>query len=124
VGGYSEFWLNESNDWIYPPLNSACAEMIRLADLNKAPKKQVLRALNQAVRELLLAQSSDWAFMMKAGRYAPYAEQRIKIHLNRFYQLADSIRAERVLEAYLSDLEEKDNLFQKVDYGVFKKQLK
>jgi 1,4-alpha-glucan branching enzyme len=77
--------------------------------------------LNQAAREILLAQSSDWAFMMKAGRYAPYAEQRIKIHLNRFYQLADSIRTGHVLEAYLSDLEEKDNLFEKINYQVFKK---
>ena len=121
VGGYSEFWLNETNDWIYPPLNSACAEMIRLADLKHTSGKLVLRALNQAARELLLAQSSDWAFMMKAGRYAPYAEQRIKIHLNRFYQLADSIRTNRVSEAYLSDLEERDNLFRKMDYQTFKK---
>ena len=121
VGGYSEFWLNETNDWIYPPLNSACAEMIRLADLKHTSGKLVLRALNQASRELLLAQSSDWAFMMKAGRYAPYAEQRIKIHLNRFYQLADSIRTNRVSEAYLSDLEERDNLFRKMDYQTFKK---
>jgi 1,4-alpha-glucan branching enzyme len=92
--------------------------------LNHTSGKLVLRALNQAARELLLAQSSDWAFMMKAGRYAPYAEQRIKIHLNRFYQLADSIRRNHVSEAYLSDLEEQDNLFKKMDYQVFKKHLR
>ena len=31
------------------------------------------RALNQAARELLLAQSSDWPFIMKTGTVVEYA---------------------------------------------------
>ncbi len=123
VGGYSEFWLNETNDWIYPHLNNACDEMIMLTKLNQNPSDLVSRALKQAVRELLLAQSSDWAFMIKAGHYKEYAEKRVKIHLSRFYQLAESIRTGRILEAYLSDIEERDNLFPKADFRVFKKQV-
>jgi 1,4-alpha-glucan branching enzyme len=120
VGGYSEFWLNQTNDWIYPLLNNACDEMIRLAGLDRV-KELEIRALNQAVRELLLAQASDWAFMMKVGHYRDYAEKRVKIHLGRFYQLADSLKTNRISEVFLSDLEEKDNLFPQVDYRLFKR---
>jgi len=33
------------------------------------------RALNQATRELLLGQSSDWAFIMKTGTMVEYARE-------------------------------------------------
>ncbi len=60
--GYSEFWLNGSNDWIYPHLHKADEQMVELANKFKNTDDAVIiRALNQAGRELLLAQSSDWA---------------------------------------------------------------
>jgi len=118
-GGYSEFWLNETNDWIYPYLYHACQEMIKLAQTGNGKDPLVSRALNQAARELLLAQASDWAFMMKAG-YSSYAEKRVKIHLNRFYQLAEQVHRGRVEERLLMELEEKDNLFPDIGYEVFK----
>jgi len=122
AGGYSEFWLNQTTDWIYPCLNNACDVMIQLASLGRI-KDLDHRALKQAVRELLLAQASDWAFMIRAGHYRDYAEKRVKFHLARFYQLADSIRTGHVSEAFLSDLEERDNLFPHIDYLAFKKHL-
>ena len=45
------------------------------------------RILNQMTRELLLAQSSDWAFMMKTGHFSEYAGKRTVTHLERFYLL-------------------------------------
>jgi 1,4-alpha-glucan branching enzyme len=39
--------------------------------------------LQQAGRELLLAQASDWAFMINSGATAEYAVKRIKAHLLR-----------------------------------------
>ena len=118
-GGYSEFWLNETNDWIYPHLNKACEEMVELVSGREQRDGSVERALNQAARELLLAQASDWAFMMKAGNYRNYAEKRIKIHLVRFHQLARQIRHQDIDLKLLADLEEKDNLFPLIDYRVY-----
>jgi len=45
------------------------------------------KALNQAARELLLAQSSDWAFIMRTGTMVPYAVRRTRSHLMRFNKL-------------------------------------
>src|SRR6185369_2228353 len=64
-GGYSEYWLNPTNDWIYPLLLKACERMENLAAGYPKAVGSIRKALNQACRELLLAQSSDWAFMMK-----------------------------------------------------------
>ncbi len=120
LGGYSEFWLNETNDWIYPHLNKACDEMVQLASHPVPAAGFAARALNQATRELLLAQASDWAFMMKAGNYRSYAEKGVKTHLIRFHQLARQILHQDIDVKYLVDLEEKDNLFPQVDYRVFR----
>ena len=54
------------------------------------------RALNQAARELLLAQSSDWAFILKTGTMMEYAERRTKEHVYNFSRLHDEIRGSRI----------------------------
>jgi 1,4-alpha-glucan branching enzyme len=77
------------------------------------------RALNQAVRELLLAQSSDWPFMMKTGQQTEYAVKRFKGHLLRFLRLSDEIRSRQIDEVRLKELEETDNLFPALDYRRF-----
>jgi 1,4-alpha-glucan branching enzyme len=118
-GGYSEFWLNKTNDWIYPHLNKACSEMSWMTRQAKDGGELERRALRQAMRELLLAQASDWAFMMRSGHYKDYAEKRVKIHLSRFYQLAEALQKGQVSTALLTDLEEKDNLFPRVDPAIF-----
>ena len=119
AGGYAGFWLNGANDWIYPLLNRAYDEMAALVEAHPAAAGERARALHQAARELLLAQASDWAFMMKAGHYRSYAEKRVRTHLSRFYQLADQVRRGRIQRRFLADLEEKDNLFPWMDYRVF-----
>jgi 1,4-alpha-glucan branching enzyme len=120
LGGYSEVWLNGNNDWIYPPLSSACDEMTAMADGQEKAEGVQRRALNQAVRELMLAQASDWAFMMYAGNYRSYAERRVKTHLNRFHRLVEQVRRNKVDGIFLSDLEEKDNLFPQADFRLYK----
>ncbi|MGK4006727.1 1,4-alpha-glucan branching protein domain-containing protein [Sorangium sp. So ce1036] len=55
------------------------------------------RALDQAIRELLLLQSSDWAFMMTTGEMVPYAEARVRAHAARARRLASL--AEQALAA-------------------------
>jgi len=121
VGGYSEFWLNDKNDWIYPPLHQAGRELSEVLGKIPNPKGAVLKALQQAARELLLAQSSDWAFMMRTGSHRAYAEARFKIHLNRFERLLAQARAGKVDLKFLAGVEEKDDLFPDIDLRPFKK---
>ncbi|WP_415878996.1 glycoside hydrolase family 57 protein [Methylomonas sp. TEB] len=116
--GYSSYWLNESNDWIYPLLHKAAAEMEKLAnDLRSFTVSDLQqRALNQAARSLLLAQSSDWPFIMKAGTTIDYARKRITDHLARFNYLHDAIRKNRIDERYLTALEIMDDIFPDIDF--------
>ena len=74
------------------------------------------RALNQAARELLLLQSSDWAFILKTQTAMGYAAGRAKAHIARFRRLDREITSGRIDEAWLADLERRDNLFPEVDY--------
>ncbi|HET6440722.1 MAG TPA: 1,4-alpha-glucan branching protein domain-containing protein [Anaeromyxobacter sp.] len=119
AGGYADVWLDGSNDWIYRHLHKAAERMIALARDLPAPDPLVRRALNQAARELLLAQSSDWAFIMKTGTMVDYAVRRTKEHLLRFTRLHDQIRSGPVDPLWLADVEAKDNLFPEVDYRAY-----
>jgi 1,4-alpha-glucan branching enzyme len=42
------------------------------------------RAARQAMRELLLTQSSDWPFLVTTGQAADYAVERFRSHAHRF----------------------------------------
>jgi 1,4-alpha-glucan branching enzyme len=117
--GYAAMWLDESNDWIYRHLLPCSRRMVRLADDFPAPTALQRRALNQAARELMLAQASDWAFIIKAGTMVEYAERRTREHLLRFLKLHDQIRQGAVDEGWLGHVEQKNNLFPEMDYRVF-----
>lgn len=118
--GYSEVWLNGANDWIYRHLHKAAERMIELA--NNYPYAEGLKkeALNQAARELLLAQSSDWAFIMKTGTMVQYAEKRTKDHIGRFTKLYYDIIENNIDPVWLEDIKNKDNIFPDIDYRVYR----
>jgi len=118
--GYADVWLNPSNDWIYPHLEVAAERMVELA--RRFPQADGLerRALNQAARELLLAQSSDWAFIMKTGTTVEYAKKRTRDHIARFTYLYRALTGEvRLEEPIVRDFEWRDNLFPGIDYRVY-----
>jgi 1,4-alpha-glucan branching enzyme len=119
--GYSEYWLDSSNDWLYRHLHHAGGRMCELAaSLNEkkwrdGSARLVRRACNQAARELLLAESSDWPFILKTGTMAPYADKRVKQHIGRFTKLYDDICASTIDETWLSEVESRDNIFADMD---------
>jgi 1,4-alpha-glucan branching enzyme len=75
-----------------------------------------LRALRQAGRELLLAQSSDWPFILRSGTSPDYARKRVKEHLLRFIALHEQLTTTRVDSGWLARVEAMDNLFPDLDY--------
>lgn len=120
--GYSDYWLNASNDWIYPLLHKASAEMEKLVtDINGRSLSPIQeRALNQALRSLLLAQASDWPFILRSGTTVEYAKQRIVDNLARFNYLHTAIRKNRIDERYLSALEIMDDIFPDINFRRFR----
>ncbi|MBP1966763.1 1,4-alpha-glucan branching protein domain-containing protein [Paenibacillus aceris] len=122
----SEVWLQENNHWIYRHLHEAEKRMIQLVSGQehlKRPDKMSAevfkRALNQAARELMLAQSSDWAFMMDSQSLAENAIRRTKMHLGCFHQLCDQVELGQIDEIFLADLEEKDHCLPDAAYQAF-----
>lgn len=115
ANGYNEVWLNGTNDWEYPPLHWAGRKMARLAGKYAQTNGLVGRALRQAGRELLLAQSSDWPFILKNQTTVGYATRRIHDHLHDFARLAEQIESGRIDEAFLASLEQSDNIFPELD---------
>ncbi len=116
--GFNEVWLNSRNDWIYPDLDRAAAKLEKLGKTDIPPGGLKARAFHQAARELLLAQASDWAFMIHSGATAEYATRRTKTHLGRLRQLAAQIEHGSIDEAPLSDLEAQDNIFPRIAAGA------
>lgn len=117
--GYNEVWLNSGNDYIYRHLHHAGERMNVLAKNYKAPYPLQERALKQCARELLLAQSSDWPFIITANTMVEYAHKRVKDHIGRFNALANMIDKDEINEEYLSDIEYKDKIFPDVNYKIY-----
>jgi len=117
--GHNEVWLNGTNDWIYRHLHQAAEEMVALATEYPEADGLLKRALAQAARELMLAQSSDWPFIMNSGTMVEYARQRASGHLVNFRSLLRMIRENKIDGTWLQQLEEYDNIFPHLDYRLF-----
>jgi 1,4-alpha-glucan branching enzyme len=115
-GGYWKVWLNEKNEWIHRHLQVAQERMTGLA--RKYPEASGLaeRALKQAGRELLLAQASDWPFILRADSSSQYAVKKIKDHLVRFHALHEQLTVTRIDEGWLARIEWQDNIFPEIDH--------
>jgi 1,4-alpha-glucan branching enzyme len=118
-GGFSNMWLHESNDWIYRHLSRMEERMTACAAANANAEGLLKRALNQMARELLLAESSDWAFIMKSGTMVDYAVRRTKEHVANFLRLHEDIAANTIDEHFVALLESCDNIFPDIDFRVY-----
>jgi 1,4-alpha-glucan branching enzyme len=132
--GHLEVWIDKNNSWIYPHLHATALRMSKLArdysvvgqalrlpnekPAGDAPALQD-RVLKQLARELLLAQSSDWAFLMRTGTAREYATKRTLDHLTRFSQLHDQFVAGALDEKFLADCEWRDNLFPNLNWRYY-----
>jgi 1,4-alpha-glucan branching enzyme len=114
-------WLNEGTAWMWDELGRLAAEMdgLRAGGPRGDPFRE--RAARQAVRELLLAQSSDWPFLVTTGQAADYAVERFRSHAHRFRRavvLAHS-GAPNEDEVELRSLEHADNPFPDASLADF-----
>ncbi len=120
ANGYNETWLNGANDWIYPHLHEAEVRMTELAQKYEgATDPLYIRALNMCARELMLAEASDWAFIMTTGTTVEYAVNRTKTHLSRFLELYDAIVGHNISEKTIEYYEWIDPVFPYMDYRIY-----
>ncbi len=93
--------------------------MVDLANRYQHASGETQRALNQAARELLLAQASDWAFIMKTGTMVEYARRRTQQHLINFHELYHQIIENRIDPEFLKMLEDRNNIFPTLDFRIY-----
>jgi 1,4-alpha-glucan branching enzyme len=74
-GGDAEVWLGPENAWMWPHLHRAAEEMLRRGD-------------GRALQQLLLAQASDWPFLLDAKTSAGFAQEQFTRHLLAFRALS------------------------------------
>ena len=119
--GYFDPWVNEKNDSVSHKVLAVTELMIGTANrfLNQEVSTPALRALNQAAREVLLAQGSDWPFLMYIGSHAKYAAERVDGHAANAARLLAEALEKRVDEKALAELEKKNSLLGRLDFRLF-----
>ena len=125
--GYGEYWIDGANDWVLKHVHHASQRMVELAEKFSSYISDpmyaghiVQRALNQAARELLLAESSDWPFIMKTGTMTPYAQKRIRRHIARFTRLYNDLMNDHTIDTdWLEEVEHRDNIFDRIDCAKY-----
>ena len=123
-GGYSDPWLDGTNNWVYRHTQKAILRLEELA--GRFPHQSSLkgRFLNQAAREVLLAMASDWPYIIHDKTSVTYAEQRVKNHLGSFNVVYSNMCRNAVNTEWLVKSEQKNSIFPEMDYNIFAPQIK
>ncbi len=122
-GGFHNYWLNESNAWIVHEWSKAGREMVAICS-EGLQRESDIKIIKQAGRELLLSQSSDWSFILRAGTTTELAKERIHLHLKRFWMLIDVIKEKKILNTNtLKEIEKEDFIFPLVSPIDWKKKI-
>jgi 1,4-alpha-glucan branching enzyme len=119
--GYAEPWLDSSNDWIYRHVFHILQEMIEMPERFPHDRGIKERALNQAAREMLLALSSDWPYMMYKQTNADYAKNSLEDIIKNFTTIFESLGSGHISTEWLTNLEKQHNFFSQINYRMFGK---
>ena len=123
LGGSHFTWQNLDNDWMLPITHSAELKMEEIVAKHPEATGELKQVLDQAARELLLLQSSDWAFLISTGQAKEYAIARFQGHVDNFYQLvsiAESGHVDKDTQNLCQRLWERNKIFPNIDYRFFK----
>lgn len=122
AGGTHWTWDNPDTHWVWEPIHQVERRMEALVARYPDAQGDLLAVLNQAAREALLAESSDWPFLITTGQAKEYATERFQQHLARFHELANLAEAGAgpAARARAEELYELDKVFPDLDYRWFK----
>jgi 1,4-alpha-glucan branching enzyme len=121
INGTDETWNNIANAWMLNCIHEAEMQFSeRIVSLNAGNDVQ-MRILNQALRELLLMQASDWPFLITHQQAVDYAEQRFCGHRDAFKKLIaiyDEMFAgadlTKEFESIIEHLEQQDDVLKDI----------
>lgn len=122
-GGGHFTWLNVDSQWMWPIIHQAEVRMEGLVAQHPDARGLLADTLNQAARELLLLESSDWPFLVTTGQAREYAIDRFQKHVQRFHRLAEAAQEGDINQGqadYCRELYQLDKVFPEIEYRVFR----
>jgi 1,4-alpha-glucan branching enzyme len=123
-GGYHYIWINDGNLWTWEKLYPVERKLRQMArEYAGGPAEEVVK---QAAREMLLAEASDWQFLISTFSARDYAEIRFQDHIDRFDRLAEiadrlHLGGEMSEEEreFFEECRQKDAPFQELDLSLW-----
>lgn len=116
-------WNNAQTAWMWPIVHERERRMESLVARYPQSSGETRETLDQAGRELLLLESSDWPFLVTTGQASEYATRRFNAHVRRFDRLVNlldkSTEGTSAGNHLRERLERLDNPFPRLDYHVF-----
>lgn len=115
-------WINPETTWMWSAVYAAERRMEGLVSANPSASGGALEALNQAARELVLLEASDWEFLYTTGQARQYSTDRFTEHVSRFNDLAGALEFgsdDASLSRLARDYNQRDNAFPDIDYKLF-----
>jgi 1,4-alpha-glucan branching enzyme len=120
VNNNHDVWVNPENNWTWEAIYNDELRFSKLTGGIKDSEKDdmLVRILLQALRELMLLQSSDWQFLIYTQSAKDYAEQRFSYHHSDFNKICDfaeeyiqnkAIKPEDLM--YLEQAEKRNSIF-------------
>jgi 1,4-alpha-glucan branching enzyme len=91
ANGDFSMWLNDGTRWTWERLWPLEESFWAVAPRALA-SEETRPILAQAARQMLLAQSSDWQFMISTGAVPDYAEKRLNIHCDDAETLLSALK--------------------------------
>ncbi|MDR2865004.1 MAG: DUF1957 domain-containing protein [Spirochaetaceae bacterium] len=128
--GYAEAYFDSSNNWIYRHLLRAIVRMIELSERFDEESGIRERILNQAAREILLATDAELVKLCAnseqniPNEWCCYARDTLKRHIRNFTTLYEALGNSRLSVLFLTDLEQKNNVFPEINYRLFRRKKK
>jgi 1,4-alpha-glucan branching enzyme len=120
AGGTHFVWDNADTHWMWPVIHQAEARFAAVIAGMADPSTEAKQVLDQAARELLLLQSSDWPFLVTTGQAREYAVERFQRHVDSFLELVGGVEAGRPDGGLADRLWERDKVFPDIDFRWFR----
>ena len=124
-GGYFETWTSNENNWVYLELQKRSEQLARFVSIFEENRSDLAdgtvthrqRCIQLMTKELLLAQSSDWGFLMKNEPSREYAEKRTRDHFGNFDRVwAAALQSDGGL---LDEVEQMNPVFSDLPWNMY-----
>ena len=125
-GGYFETWTSESNNWVHNEIQKRAEQLARFVRLFEENREDYTeqavahrqRCMQLMTKELLLAQSSDWAFLMNNEPSREYAEKRTNDHFKNFDRIW-ALTAKSSDEGEFDEIEPLNPIYSDLPWNLF-----